>query len=106
MMLTSVNERTREIGIKKSIGAAKSNIMLEFFAESVLISVLGCLLGVSAGLLLILAAGWLLHMNLLLISVSTTIQIVVISIVLGVVWCVYTSYKASSLRPIEALRCD
>lgn len=106
MMLTSVNERTREIGIKKSIGAAKSNIMLEFFAESVLISVLGCLLGVSAGLLLILAAGWLLHMNLLLISVSTTIQIVVISIVLGVVFCVYPAYKASTLRPIEALRCD
>lgn len=106
MMLTSVNERTREIGIKKSIGAAKSNIMLEFFAESVLISVLGCLLGVSTGILLILTASWLLHMNLLLISVSTTVQIVVISIVLGVVFCVYPAYKASTLRPIEALRCE
>ncbi len=105
VMIVSVNERTREIGIKKSIGATKSIIMTEFLIEAFTISLIGSVLGVAVGLGLvwlgcfILRIPMLVDMNLLLTSVA-------ISVVVGMVFGVYPATIAAKMRPVDALRTE
>ena len=103
IMLVSVTERTREIGIRKAIGARKNNILAQFLIEAVLVSELGGLIGIMVGVL----AG-----NVLAIIMSVppiipwdwvAIGFVSCSFV-GIVFGVYPAWKASNLDPIEALR--
>jgi len=103
VMLVSVNERTREIGIKKAIGAKRSSIMLEFMFEAVLISLIGCLFGIVAGYLISYAGAAYFGVAL---SVRTDIMLLAVgfSILSGTVFGVYPSYKASKLKPVDALR--
>jgi len=103
IMLVSVTERTREIGIRKAIGAKTSNIMFQFLTESVIISciggIIGLILGVSGAYLLGQLAG---------ITPSISPQIVIISIAfssaVGIFFGIYPARKAAKLDPIEALR--
>lgn len=103
VMLVSVRERTKEIGIKKSIGASKFTILLEFIVEAFMISLIGSLMGILAGGLLIFIASiifpipFYLNMNLVLFCI-------VFSIVIGVIFGAYPASKASKLRPVDALR--
>lgn len=103
VMLVSVNERTREIGIKKAIGAKRSSIMLEFMFEAILISILGCLFGIGCGFMISYAGasyfGVALHVrkDIMLLAFG-------FSILTGTVFGVYPAYKASRLKPVDALR--
>lgn len=103
VMLVSVNERTREIGIKKAIGAKRSAIMLEFMFEAVLISLIGCVFGIAAGYLISYAGAAYFGVAL---SVRSDIMLLAVgfSILSGTVFGVYPAYKASKLKPVDALR--
>lgn len=103
VMLVSVNERTREIGIKKAIGAKRSSIMLEFLFEAVLISLIGCFCGIAAGYLISWAGASYYGITL---SIRSDIMLLAVgfSILTGTVFGVYPAYKASKLKPVDALR--
>ncbi|NLJ31785.1 MAG: FtsX-like permease family protein [Clostridiales bacterium] len=103
VMLVSVNERTREIGIKKAIGAKRSAIMLEFLFEAILISLIGCALGILTGYLISWAGASYFGFAL---SIRTDIMLLSVgfSILTGTVFGVYPAYKASELKPVDALR--
>lgn len=105
VMLVSVQERTREIGIKKAIGAQKSVILSEFLWEALLLSLIGSLIGVVVG-----TGASYLGATLFGISLEPRMDIALFaagfSMVSGVVFGVYPAMKAASLQPIEALRTD
>ena len=105
VMLVSVNERTREIGIKKAIGAKRSSIMMEFMFEAVLISVIGCFFGIAAGYLISYAGAVYFGIGL---SVRIDIMLLAVgfSMLSGTVFGVYPAYKASNLKPVDALRLE
>lgn len=105
VMLVSVNERTREIGIKKSIGATNWQIMKEFLLEASAISLVGSLVGAILGIGLCLMAGLLTGVQIVI--PLSNIGISILSAVgVGIVFGVYPARKASCLRPVEALRHD
>ncbi|WP_151735298.1 ABC transporter permease [Paenibacillus tengchongensis] len=105
IMIVSVNERTREIGIRKAIGAKKLNILLQFMIESVVLSGFGGLIGVGLGLFISWAVGHYSTMN-----VATDWNMVAISFIfslfIGVVFGMMPANKAARMRPINALRND
>lgn len=103
VMLVSVNERTREIGIKKSIGATNSDIMKEFLIESVLITFIGAVVGSLFGIG-ICSMGCLAFNLKPIVDYEMISKIVLFSIVIGLVFGVYPAYRASKLRPVDALR--
>ena len=103
IMLVSVTERTREIGLKKALGAKKRAIRGQFLTEAALLSVMGGLLGVAAGIIL----ARIISMIALVptaISVPAILVSVGFSMVIGIVFGLVPSVKASNLNPIDALR--
>ncbi len=103
IMLVSVTERTREIGIRKSLGATKKNILSQFLTEAVVICQLGGLLGIILGILIgnlvSVAIGTAFIIPWLWIGVAVTLCLIV-----GLVSGIYPAWKAANLDPIEALR--
>ncbi|HHU69016.1 MAG TPA: FtsX-like permease family protein [Thermoanaerobacterales bacterium] len=103
IMLVSVTERTREIGIRKALGARKRDVMSQFLIESLVISGIGGTIGIITGFLLSRGIVHLMGMN-----VKTTYSVAMIafgfSLLVGVFFGLYPANKASNLRPIDALR--
>ena len=103
IMLVSVTERTREIGVRKAIGAKKMDILIQFVIEAVVLCIMGGLLGLLLGYITISIAGPLMDMTIK-ISASTIMLALSFSIAVGLIFGIYPANKASNLRPIEALR--
>lgn len=103
IMLVSVSERTREIGIRKAIGAQKRDILSQFLIEAITLCILGGLFGMLLGYIGLLIAGAAMNMSLG-ISASTAALAVGFSIAVGLGFGMYPANKAANLRPIEALR--
>ena len=105
IMLVSVTERTREIGIRKAIGAGRGTIMLQFLIEALLISLMGCLAGIGLSWLILKAVAVLMDD-----SMSFTMDMKVVwlsvafSVLIGVLFGLYPDNKAASRKPIDALR--
>ncbi|HEY8346937.1 MAG TPA: ABC transporter permease [Symbiobacteriaceae bacterium] len=103
IMLVSVTERTREIGVRKAIGATYQNILTQFLVEAVMLSVLGGLIGTALATIPVYLVGKLLNISLRLDWVSVSVALG-FSALVGIVFGVYPASKAARLDPIEALR--
>ncbi len=103
IMLVSVTERTREIGLRKAIGARKSDIMLQFLVESVGMTISGGFIGILAGigisLILSFFAGWAVKTSLISVVLAT-----LFSAVTGIFFGLWPARRAAELKPVEALR--
>ncbi len=107
IMLVSVTERTREIGIRKAIGANRGNIVAQFLMEAVVLSIVGGGIGMAIGLLATIGAASLLSKTLgeVLIPYLLIVSIALsFSIAVGMVFGTYPAIRAANLDPIEALR--
>ncbi|WP_339222998.1 ABC transporter permease [Paenibacillus sp. FSL H8-0332] len=105
IMIISVNERTREIGIRKAIGAKKIDILLQFIIESMVLSTLGGILGIGAGLGLTWLVGQLTALQVGYAWNMVNISFL-FSLFIGVFFGILPASKAARLRPIQALRTD
>jgi ABC-type antimicrobial peptide transport system permease subunit len=103
IMLVSVTERTREIGLRKALGARRKDIMLQFLIEALIISFFGgcagAAIGAGASLVMQKVTGWT-----VVITEESILLAFVFSAVIGVVFGIWPARKASLLNPIEALR--
>jgi len=109
IMLVSVTERTREIGVRKAIGARSSQVLLQFFVESLLLSAFGCLTGmlIGVGLGVIVNKGFIARISGVTGGIPW-LEVIVIAVgfatLVTLVFGTYPAYRAAKLDPIEALR--
>jgi len=103
IMLVSVTERTREIGIRKAIGARKSSILIQFLIEAIILCVIGGIAGIALGIVIGNFAGSFLNAETA-IPYDWVIIGITMCIIVGLIFGTYPAYKAANLDPIEALR--
>jgi len=103
MMLTTVTERTKEIGLRKAIGAARQDISGQFLVEAIMLTLLGGAIGILLGWLISLAISKFAGMATT-VSISSILLAFSVSAVIGLVFGYYPARRASKLNPIEALR--
>ena len=110
IMLVSVTERTREIGLRKALGARKRDILVQFLAESSLLSLIGGLVGIFLGWLIAFVVGQIAAANNTVfnpsISLSAILLATVFSTAIGLFFGIYPANRAANLQPVEALRSE
>ena len=107
IMLVSVTERTREIGIRKAVGAKRRDILMQFLTEATVLSVLGGIIGILLGWgIASLMGGFQFGTTQVkpVVDLSAVLLAVVFSVAVGLFFGIYPAVRAGSLRPIEALR--
>jgi len=105
IMLASVTERTREIGIRRSLGARKKHILLQFMTESAVLAATGGLLGIALAYSLV-TLGRAVTSIPMRMSMSAVIVAIVLSTAVGLFFGIYPAMRAAKLDPIEALRAE
>ncbi|MBN1877975.1 MAG: FtsX-like permease family protein, partial [Anaerolineae bacterium] len=103
IMLVSVTERTREIGLRKAVGARRSDVLLQFLMEAIILSLIGGGIGILTGV----GIGQLVNLTGLFTSVVTVNSILLavsFSFAIGLFFGIYPANQAAKLNPIEALR--
>ena len=106
IMLVTVTERTREIGIRRAIGAERSAIVTQFLIEAAMLCGMGGIIGIGIGTLGTRIAGKLLMQMDIWPSLGITAAAFALSVVLGILFGIYPAAKASKLQPVEALRAE
>ncbi|MFH1522796.1 MAG: ABC transporter permease [Patescibacteria group bacterium] len=108
IMLVGVTERTREIGLRKAVGANNTNIMSQFLIEAIAVTLMGGIIGIVSGalisFLISVGARFLGYDWAFIVSFSSVILAVSVSMLVGLVFGLYPASKASKLEPVEALR--
>src|SRR5437773_416073 len=105
IMMVAVTERTKEIGIRKSLGARKGDILWQFLIESAMLSCLGGFIGIGIAWLLMIIMRAVTPVPFAM-PLWSVISALTVSTVVGLVFGVYPAWKAAKLDPIEALRYD
>lgn len=109
VLLISVTQRTREIGIRKAVGSRNKDVFIQFLSESLIVSLFGTIVGITTGILFSMAMAPIVQ-NLTqvefspIFSIPTILIILIVTMVIGVVFGTFPAYKASRLDPIESLR--
>ncbi len=113
IMLVSVTERTREIGLRKAIGAKRSDILIQFLIEAIVLSICGGLIGIFIGSGLATGSGWVISKFLIkdaawpaVVSVQAAVIAFGVSAFIGIFFGIYPANKAAGLAPTEALHHD
>jgi len=103
IMLVSVTERTREIGLRKAVGATRNQILVQFLIETVTLSLLGGLIGILLGVLtatIFKATGLIASV----VTVSSILMAFCFALAIGIFFGLYPAFRAANLHPMEALR--
>jgi putative ABC transport system permease protein len=107
-MLVSVTERTREIGLRKALGARKRDILIQFLAESSLLSLIGGIVGILFGWLIAFVVGRIAVATgnnfTPLVSINSILLATIFSASVGLFFGIYPANRAAGLEPVEALR--
>jgi putative ABC transport system permease protein len=103
IMLVSVTERTREIGIRKALGARTRDVMIQFLTESAILSACGGIIGVALAVSIVMAGGAALQMKVI-VRPSVILMAVSFSAIVGIFFGIYPASKAAKADPIDALR--
>ena len=103
IMLAAILERTREIGVRRAIGARRRDIVRQFVIEATLISFTGGLLGVLLGFVMSKVIAWLAGWSTI-VTVSSILLAFLVSISIGLIFGIYPAVKAARLDPVEAIR--
>jgi putative ABC transport system permease protein len=104
IMLVSVTERTREIGIRKAVGAKRRDIMAQFLIEAMILSLIGGLVGIAIGVSATVGMSGMIEDLTLKLAASTILLATGFSTVVGLFFGIYPAMRASRLNPIDALR--